>query len=179
MFRLMTILCFGIALSSSAFADGTKPHFTFRNHKIGESISNFQYCEDSDAFGKICNEAEPGTIINVGKVPVLTLFYEFDQNKLYGVAMMFGNAYMPDIIGMLEGKYGKPAKVSNEPVQNQAGATFNNHVYTWNFSEGQLVLEERYGRIDKGGLHFDNPTVLAKRGQRQQDDLAKQGQSSF
>jgi len=60
---------------------------------------------------------------------------------------------------MLTGKYGDPNSENIEMVQNAMGATFSNLISEWRFEEGTLVLKQRSGKIDKGFLTFENPTV--------------------
>jgi hypothetical protein len=89
----------------------------------------------------------------------MQLTYSFFDGRLYSVGMGFGIKFYPEIRDMLAGKYGKPTREKAQNVQNRAGANFENVVSEWDFREGTLKLNMRFGKIDTSWLLFDNPSI--------------------
>jgi hypothetical protein len=53
----------------------------------------------------------------------------------------------------------KPVRDKASNIQNRAGANFENITSEWDFREGTLKLNMRYGTIDMSWLTFENPAV--------------------
>jgi hypothetical protein len=178
-----------------AYADAL-PAFEFRGHRIGEDIeTNFPYWAQGfrGLDSPYCSKKENGTVECddptvlrqgkygsekfVGDVPINGLTYEFFTGKLYSVTMFFYTAYYSKLHEMLVGKYGEPSSERVEPIQNMAGASFENIISEWKFREGVLKLQMRFGQINTGMLNFFNPGVsheiYARDSKRQQSEGRK------
>lgn len=53
-------------------------------------------------------------------------------------------------------KYGKPLRISNEPTQNNMGATFDNTVAIWENDESIITLIKRFSRIDNTYIFYES-----------------------
>jgi hypothetical protein len=187
-----TILVIG---PSASHADDALPAFAFRGHQIGESIdANFPYWAQgyrgldrkSSHSLPYCDKADNGTVTctdmtvdNVGGAEIIAFNYKFFNGKLFSATMSFYTAYYSEVRGLLGGKYGNPTAERSEPVQNLAGATFDNIVTEWKFREGVLKLQMRFGEINTGILIFENPTVDHEVYTRDIQRLQEQGKKAF
>jgi hypothetical protein len=115
----------------------------------------------------------------VGDVPITGLDYQFYNGKLFGVTMFFHTLSYFKIREMLAGKYGQPSSEREEPIQNVAGATFDNIVSEWKFQEGSLKLRMRFGNVNSGMLSFDDPTVSQEIYGRQTQKHQAKGKKAF
>jgi hypothetical protein len=53
-------------------------------------------------------------------------------------------------------KYGKPKLVSNQPIQNGAGATFDNTIATWENDQSTITLTKRFSRVDNTYIFYEH-----------------------
>jgi hypothetical protein len=80
---------------------------------------------------------------------------------------------------MLVGKYGKPTREKASTIQNRVGASFDNITTEWDFQEGTLELNKRYGQIDTSWLTFINPAVELKIDATRKAINQQKGKSAF
>jgi hypothetical protein len=181
-----------------------KPTFEFRSHRIGQVLDT-RYpdwrqgkkhlfrpgCEvDRDEVGVIsCEDAESFEYEGSGfmatsrrvvdGVPIMLLSYKFFDGKLYSLDMGFAVNEYGQIREMLVGKYGKPTREKASTIQNRAGASFDNIATEWDFREGTLRLNMRYGRIDTSWVKFENPIVEKQIKARRGAIGQQKGKSAF
>jgi hypothetical protein len=164
---------------SAATPPPAKAAFEFRSHRIGDLLDssyprwrgkklfNKPGCEvESDGVGVVsCEDAESFSkyeryhVRYIGGVPVMLLSYKFFEGKLYSLDMAFHVNLYSTIREMLAGKYGEPTRQRASTIQNRAGASFENITTEWDFREGALKLDMRYGQVDTSWLTFENPAV--------------------
>jgi hypothetical protein len=191
---------------SAPKAPGAKPAFEFRSHRIGDRIEgkypNWQQgkpelfkpgCDTKESgIGVIsCDDRESYEMLRpsmfgpeigiqkIGDIPIMQLSYSFFEGRLYSVDMAFGIKFYPEIRDMLIGKYGKPARVQTQNIQNRAGATFENVMSEWEFREGTLKLNMRFAKIDTSWLTFENPSVERQIQARKAAVGAERGKRAF
>lgn len=148
------------AVASVAMA-AEAPAFEFRGHKIGEpievSFSNpKRQCTAAGVL--VCQDMKTGKI---GDTEV-ALAYTYYEGRLFGVGMTFPETNFVGIRDMLTGRYGEPATAVTEEMQTPLGAKYASAKITWRFAEGDLVLDQRFGSINKSGLVFSDAAATAR-----------------
>ena len=77
-----------------------------------------------------------------------------NEPALYKISVMTGTS---DWDKLLEGyitKYGNPTRRSDSPIQNMAGATFDNIEAVWENEESTITLIKRDKRINEGRVSY-------------------------
>jgi hypothetical protein len=167
---------------SAATPPPAKAAFEFRSHRIGDFLDSSYprwrgkklynkpgcavesegvgvvSCEDAESFSKY----ERYHVRFIGDVAIMLLSYKFFEGKLYSLDMAFHVNWYSKIREMLAGKYGEPTRETASTIQNRAGASFENITTEWDFREGTLKLNKRYGQVDTSWLTFENPAVEEK-----------------
>lgn len=60
------------------------------------------------------------------------------------------------------GKYGDPTQRSDEPIQNNTGATFDNTELVWDNGVSTLTLVKRFDRIDATYVFYEHTALSAQ-----------------
>lgn len=81
------------------------------------------------------------------------LIRKYNQGHLYYLFASAPQFAWGDLLSAFEAKYGKPI-MSAEPWQNKAGATFQNTVAKWKFSNGVLELDRMGLETSKCSFEF-------------------------
>jgi hypothetical protein len=84
----------------------------------------------------------------VGNVNVNSLTVLFNNGHMISVQGSAPNIVVGDLDAAFTAKYGPAESTSNEKWQNQMGATFDNVVKLWKFSDGLLQLKSRGSNRD-------------------------------
>lgn len=103
-------------------------------------------------LGRMCSNG----LMSMGGVDDVYLGTSYYQGRMYGVDGIFGTEGFPTLLRAFTEKYGEP-KLSTATWQNRAGATFDNDIATWTFSDGTLTLKRLGGRISDGSFSFVAP----------------------
>ncbi len=193
---IYVILVASLCNMGPAYA-GNPQEFEFRGHKIGEPIEKgFPYYKQENKYnGKpYCDKGSDNQYtcpdrtaivkdngvesIKVGDIYIVALNYEFFNNKLYGMHMVFGPHSYDRIKLMLIGKYGPPTNDINSVVVNNYGGSFDNNKTTWIFIDGVLELEKRVS-VNSSLLRFIHPQAEVEAAKRQIEKDIKSGKSAF
>lgn len=159
--RLMALSAVWLAGTSLAAAapyvppEGAKP-FEFKGIVASETTDLSKlFCITKSDDGADCLPADwaspPPRVADVIVLLPEILFY---KGKLY--SMHFG--VIPQQLGVLTdafaAKYGNPCIDTTEPWQSRAGAVFQNHVMSWCFSTGMLVVKAMGDRMDAPEVQY-------------------------
>lgn len=168
--------------------------FEFRGHVIGERLDGafpkwqssrdlcrrsreLIVCQDQQAKSPIGSTGL--TELRVGGVHLTLLNYNYFDGRLVGLDMFMHVNWYREIHDMLVGKYGKPARQLDMPLQNRMGATFNNTRSEWDFKEGVLRFDKRSGSIDSSWLSFQNSLADAAIRAQSAAENARKGKQAF
>lgn len=74
--------------------------------------------------------------------------------RLYRILIRSNMDYWDQFYGAYMEKFGKPSRVTNSKVQNQAGGTFNKVTATWDNKDSSITLEQRTGKVNLMGITY-------------------------
>ncbi|MFZ4165288.1 hypothetical protein [Brevundimonas sp. NPDC058933] len=88
----------------------------------------------------------------------------YHEGRLNGLLGQFREEHFLTLLRAFTEKYGEPT-MSKEEWRNRAGASFDNTVATWAFSDGTLTLKQIGSRMGNGSFRFtatvNNPPASA------------------
>lgn len=115
---------------------------------------------------------------NFGPAPTSLYMFEFRNGKLANATISFyETANLPLVIALTE-KYGKPTSEKLVPMQNRAGAKFENKIVTWDLPDGRIEVSQRSSSIDKGSVRMSTTEYL-KETAKEMIDKAKASASKL
>lgn len=116
--------------------------------------------------------------LNFGPAPTSLYMFEFRNGKLANATIIFyETAHLPLVIALTE-KYGKPTNEKSVPMQNRAGAKFENQIVTWDLPDGRIEVSQRGSTIDKGSVRMSTTEYL-KETAKEMIDKAKASASKL
>lgn len=77
---------------------------------------------------------------------------KFENDRLVSVYISVPEPRFRSLSVAMKERFGAPTQERDRPVQNRAGATFDNKVLVWRAAEGQLTLTQRAGKIDQSSV---------------------------
>jgi hypothetical protein len=86
---------------------------------------------------------------SISEVRLKILLFMFNNGKLFNVAGTAASSNFSRVSEAFEAKYGKPYKTEGSIWRNRAGASFDNVIKTWIFSDGILKLEALGDKLDE------------------------------
>ncbi len=135
----------------AAFASGAALDACIARAK-GQRLGNIDFAEPCKELVKQTNalitnilNGNTATFPSPSSTPTMDISYKFSSAKLQEIDIFFTpNADAPTTVGEqvtnLTGKYGKPTKVRDIPLQNGFGAQFVQHTTQWDMPDGTRVL---------------------------------------
>ncbi len=174
-------LVIGVFLFNIIFAAQAADSFDFKGIALD---SNFSDIEQNQKFNCKLPQSPLGDksctlnyreIETIAGVPVDLMVLHFYDEKLSSIRIHIKSQFFYSVRDALIAKYGNGA-LTKEPVQNRAGASFENEIYLWN-KEGQTLKAKRYaGKISTSLVSFDlnsNVENYAKRSKTQGSERSK------
>jgi hypothetical protein len=85
-----------------------------------------------------------------------------DEPALYSIVVRSNVGYWYKFWEAYTAKYGKPTNVSEAPVQNKAGATFDNVEAVWDNGVSTITLIKRFERIDNTYVFYEHRRLASE-----------------
>ena len=168
------------ALAFFAFAQASvaEDAYAFKGWKLDEQISNMNMtgllCSKGNGIiaDKQCIEKAYKSSETIAGAPIQFMVLFFFDDVLSSIAIREDEKYFNQIRDAMIEKYGKPTSENNEPIQNRAGASFDNSILEWDNSVSKIQLKRRSGKIDASSIVYSSKSGLAESGKRSKQNAA-------
>ncbi len=124
---------------------------------VGVKMCRFYYLSK---VGSISRWSESG--IGVGDHSGLQTMFLFTpksndpttSERLFIIRVRMSMGYLDNLVAVYKVKYGEPHGTTNEPVQNQLGATFDSALLIWTNPHTMIAIKQRADRVDVSSITY-------------------------
>lgn len=167
----LTALCLGAAIPSAAQV----PALSFKGIEFGKSTVEDVQSKFPGAkkYANAVNARPTGNeefqLFRIGQTSAGTFWFTELDGKIEDLRATFTSESFPAVVAALREKYGIPTSTQTDQIKSKAGAAFSSDVVRWQLADGEIVVQQRSGRIDTMSLAIATTKILAK----QADDAKK------
>lgn len=154
--KMIAVAVVTAALVTGPVAAQTRPAFEFRGDttaNVRTDLATRRECEAEE------NAVTCSQTVQLGDVRDAIVITSYHNDRMYSVVGAVRSESYVTLLRAFIAKYGEPT-LTTEPWQNRAGATFQNDVATWRFSDGTLSFKRMGSSRDWSDFEFTDPSNM-------------------